>query len=101
MIESIIKRWKNFAMKGWLLYYSERRKNAEIRRAIQQTSHTLQEPLLNKWAMQPRDTKEHNSQSIAHSVPESDDSRAINNNSRAKWKSSKRGRKGVATRDTN
>lgn len=100
MLEELKQWWKKLWVKWWLLYYSEKRKNAEIRRAIQQTSYPTQVNVGEQWADKPRAIKEHNPQSIAHLISESDDSRATNNDSRAKWESVKRRCKGVATRDT-
>jgi len=86
-------------MKWWILYYHEKRKNAEIRRTIQQTSYPTEESFLKQWELQPRESEEYDSQSIAHSIPKPDDSRATDNNGRTKWESIKRRCKGVATRD--
>lgn len=86
-------------MKWWILYYHEKRKNAEIRRTIQQTSYPTEINVGKQWTLQPRDTKEHNPQSITHTVSKPDDSRATDNNGRTKWESIKRRCKGMATRD--
>lgn len=79
-------------MKGWLLYYSEKRKNAEIRRTVQQTPHFTKESLLNKWSVQSGDVKKHNSQGNPHFISKPNGSRTADNNSRAKWKGIKKGR---------
>lgn len=101
MIEELKQLLRQFSIKWWLLYYREKRKNAKDRGTVQQTSHTSEINAGVKWAMQHWDSKKHNSQSVAHSIPKSDDSWTADNNSRAKWKGAKRGRKRAADRDTN
>ena len=86
-------------MKWWILYYHEKRKNAEIRRTIQQASYPTEINARLEWELQHRDAEEHNSQSITHTVSKPDDSRATDNNGRAKWESIKRRCKGMATRN--
>lgn len=101
---TIYKIWKRFhrtKIRRIILAYKHKKLNAKNRRAVQQTSYPTEINARLEWKLQHRNAKEHNPQSITHTVPKPDDSRATDNNGRDEWESIKRRCKGLATRNIN